>query len=401
MASIRIYGTFVDNDCGPAVELRPILMQFSFGRSCEAANGRRGKPFLAGDVVDNLKLMPPTTREGGLDDLRVLADRLSFASAVLVSVMPHGRLQIVRASLADPEFVRRYNREDHACDQASWAALRGGQLVIDSPGPFAAGRCVALPTGDTVLAGYPSALHVCRREHDPAFSDADLAVMREALDEIALARVEPRVFVLGRGLVPLLDPAGWAGLDPSLRAAITAHAGQRLEDLNGDEPMITDRRTHPLEGARRQAVRYVFSRDSAAHPGQPGVVVCLQPSVDEWAALSSEQVPSHAELSRFLPALQFMRSSKNATLHEVAASVGLSPFHFHRRFVELTGMAPKQYLFDCQIADAQAMLLEGRLELYAIARKCGFAHQSHFTSRFRQATGLTPTRWRKAALPSA
>jgi AraC family transcriptional regulator len=30
-----------------------------------------------------------------------------------------------------------------------------------------------------------------------------------------------------------------------------------------------------------------------------------------------------------------------------------------------------------------------------IASSCGFAHQSHFTSRFKQATGLTPTRWRK------
>ena len=49
-------------------------------------------------------------------------------------------------------------------------------------------------------------------------------------------------------------------------------------------------------------------------------------------------------------------------------------------------------------ADARTMLIEGKLELSTIARQCGFSHQSHFTSRFRQATGFTPTRWRKAML---
>ena len=43
-------------------------------------------------------------------------------------------------------------------------------------------------------------------------------------------------------------------------------------------------------------------------------------------------------------------------------------------------------------------LLSGEKELVQIARECGFAHQSHFTSRFKQATGFTPTRWRKMAL---
>ena len=42
-------------------------------------------------------------------------------------------------------------------------------------------------------------------------------------------------------------------------------------------------------------------------------------------------------------------------------------------------------------------LLAGQKELVDIAKNCGFAHQSHFTSRFKQATGLTPTRWRRSA----
>ena len=61
-------------------------------------------------------------------------------------------------------------------------------------------------------------------------------------------------------------------------------------------------------------------------------------------------------------------------------------------------MTPKQFLLDCQINLAKTELLSGEKELVRIARECGFAHQSHFTSRFKQATGFTPTRWRKMAL---
>jgi AraC family transcriptional regulator len=88
---------------------------------------------------------------------------------------------------------------------------------------------------------------------------------------------------------------------------------------------------------------------------------------------------------------------RGPTLVDIAKTVHLSPFHFHRRFSELLGLTPKQFLLDCQIHLAKAELLSGEKELALIAKECGFAHQSHFTSRFKQATGLTPTRWRRMA----
>ena len=65
--------------------------------------------------------------------------------------------------------------------------------------------------------------------------------------------------------------------------------------------------------------------------------------------------------------------------------------------VSLLGLTPKQFLLDCQIHLAKSELLSGEKELAQIAKDCGFAHQSHFTSRFKQSTGLTPTRWRRMA----
>ena len=100
-----------------------------------------------------------------------------------------------------------------------------------------------------------------------------------------------------------------------------------------------------------------------------------------------------------MPSLQFMQENyrEKANLHQIARTVHLSPFHFHRRFTELLGITPKHYLFDCQIAEAKRKLAQGEMDLKEIADHCGFAHQSHFTSRFKQATGLTPTRWRRLA----
>jgi len=80
---------------------------------------------------------------------------------------------------------------------------------------------------------------------------------------------------------------------------------------------------------------------------------------------------------------------RSPTLDEISAKAHLSPFHFHRRFTELLGLTPKHFLLSCQISQAKRMLMERKVALADIAAECGFAHQSHFTSRFKQATGLT------------
>lgn len=314
--------------------------------------------------------------------------------------MPHGRLQVVRASVPDADVVRRYNRETHLIDRATWEVIRTGEPVTDVARGLLSGRVIVVPVASAVFAGYPGALHVSRRDQEPAFTDEDIASLRSWASSLGEQPAPSRVFVLDQEANPIINADAWANLDETFRQGLSDHVRQRLGELSDTEPTFADRRTHAAGRARRQAARYVVSRDNFAHPGQSGAVVCVQPGVDEWADLSPTTIASHGELARFLQAMQFMRSNagESVTLNDVAASVGLSPFHFHRRFVEITGMAPKQYLFDCQIFDAQEMLLAGKLELYAIARQCGFAHQSHFTSRFRQATGFTPTRWRKAML---
>jgi AraC-like DNA-binding protein len=115
--------------------------------------------------------------------------------------------------------------------------------------------------------------------------------------------------------------------------------------------------------------------------------------------LRASDFAADPELARLVGAMQFMHQEfgRGPSLSQIAETVHLSAFHFHRRFTELLGITPKHFLLECQIFQAKRTLMSGDQDLAGIAKSCGFAHQSHFTSRFKQATGLTPTRWRKWA----
>ena len=84
-----------------------------------------------------------------------------------------------------------------------------------------------------------------------------------------------------------------------------------------------------------------------------------------------------------------------ARLEDVAEHVGLSPFHFHRWFSVMAGRTFKTVMTEMQLEHARAMLLGGT-PISRVAERCGFAHQSHFTSRFSMYHGNSPGRWLRA-----
>lgn len=97
---------------------------------------------------------------------------------------------------------------------------------------------------------------------------------------------------------------------------------------------------------------------------------------------------------------QRMQRRLNMTLREAADIANISQFHFHRIFSKWAGKTFKHLLAEYQLAAAQAEMLKGT-KLERVAERCGFAHQSHFTSRFKQLTGETPGRWLRKAKQAA
>jgi AraC family transcriptional regulator len=85
---------------------------------------------------------------------------------------------------------------------------------------------------------------------------------------------------------------------------------------------------------------------------------------------------------------------QNVRLDNLARLVNMSPYHFARLFRQSTGTAPHRYLIEQRIARAKALLANPSRSIADVAHEVGYQSQSHFTSVFREITGLTPKQFR-------
>lgn len=83
------------------------------------------------------------------------------------------------------------------------------------------------------------------------------------------------------------------------------------------------------------------------------------------------------------------------SLAQVAARIGISPFHLCRVFRSQTGMSLHQYVISLRLFAALEYLTESECNLADVAHSLGFAQHSHFTEAFRRRFGLTPLQARE------
>jgi AraC family transcriptional regulator len=86
------------------------------------------------------------------------------------------------------------------------------------------------------------------------------------------------------------------------------------------------------------------------------------------------------------------------TLAQLAAVVGLNPYHFARQFKAATGLPPHQYVILRRVERARLLLQAGTdLSLAEVALRAGFSDQSQFSRHFKRLVGVTPRRFRMSA----
>ena len=83
-------------------------------------------------------------------------------------------------------------------------------------------------------------------------------------------------------------------------------------------------------------------------------------------------------------------------LADLAATAGLSQFHFLRAFKQSLGVTPGQYVLDRRMERARCLLKSGNLSIAEVAICVGFDHSSHFTRAFRKAVGTAPSAFRSS-----
>lgn len=82
------------------------------------------------------------------------------------------------------------------------------------------------------------------------------------------------------------------------------------------------------------------------------------------------------------------------TLNELARDVGLSPSHFCSLFRKTSGKTPHQFVLQCRIQHAKALLTSPTCSILDVALASGFRTHQHFSRMFRRQVGIPPSAYR-------
>ena len=101
----------------------------------------------------------------------------------------------------------------------------------------------------------------------------------------------------------------------------------------------------------------------------------------------------HARLAEYIEA----HLDQEIHLKDLAAVVGLSPFHLARAYKVSTGNSLWQNVLESRLKAARRLILANtELPLAVIAKECGFESYPQFIAAFRKFLGLLPSVYRKS-----
>ena len=125
--------------------------------------------------------------------------------------------------------------------------------------------------------------------------------------------------------------------------------------------------------------------------------LCIH-TLRNYAKLSFEETPSDGlSRSQRTTILDYIDANLNKALKvvELASQIGLSAYHFARRFKIEFGVPPHRYVLDRRIDRVKELSTNTSEPLSSIAADCGFSDQSHMTRVFKKRAGQSPGEYRR------
>jgi AraC-like DNA-binding protein len=94
-------------------------------------------------------------------------------------------------------------------------------------------------------------------------------------------------------------------------------------------------------------------------------------------------------------ALLCATGERTPTIREIAQLVGISPFHFIRRFEAVFGATPHQLRIQARLERAKQLLALGACSVTEVCFEVGFESLGSFSTLFRRRIGESPSRYQR------
>jgi AraC family transcriptional regulator len=174
---------------------------------------------------------------------------------------------------------------------------------------------------------------------------------------------------------------------------------QRLLTARSKAPLFAD----PLVNASAGQLLGELGRTSQARPSDRGFVerlahLMIEQTCRVLEGRTGRHVPPDAlQLGRLQEVLKWIGEILSIELSnaELAERAGVSESHFRRIFQEAMGLSPHRYVLRLRLERVHELLTRTSFSIARVAAQCGFNSQSHMTSCFAQAYGITPARARQ------
>ena len=178
--------------------------------------------------------------------------------------------------------------------------------------------------------------------------------------------------------------------------------GMRAEDsllqagLDQDRPIYNPRTVE--EGERLRDQMLYFSEHAGRSPLH--LVGRLSLFLDELIEFSDsrQDVSQRSQRDFYInEAVVYIQQNchRELTVDEVAGFCKLNRNYFSRKFKEVVGCTPQEFLIRQRLTNAAELMQLTNLPIKTIAAQCGYPNQFHFSQAFKKYYGLPPREWRK------
>ncbi len=104
-------------------------------------------------------------------------------------------------------------------------------------------------------------------------------------------------------------------------------------------------------------------------------------------------------MDRIMKIINENLSNPDLSVEMLAANVGMSRVHMHRKLKELTSQSARDFIKGIRLKQAAILLSGKKLTISEVAYATGFSNLSHFSNSFREFYGMSPKEYVAAHLP--